>query len=60
MRRFALPLAIALVLPAAAAAHGDKEKHPSISLKANPAMAFSPAHVVLTADLKGGENDDEA
>jgi hypothetical protein len=60
MKRFALPLAIALALPAAAAAHGDKEKHPSISLKANPAMAFSPAHVVLTADLKGGANDDEA
>ena len=36
-----------------------KAKAPSISLKANPAIAFSPARVVVTADLLGGDNDPE-
>lgn len=32
----------------------DKVK---LTLKARPAMAFSPAHIVVTADLTGGPND---
>jgi hypothetical protein len=57
MREFSLSLAIALLLPVAAGA-ADKAK-PSISVKASPVIAFSPARVVVTADLKGGANDYE-
>lgn len=57
MKVFALPLALALAVPVVVAASGPK--HPSLSIKATPAMAFSPAHVVITADLRGGANDDE-
>ena len=58
MRGFSLSLAVALLVPVAAGA-ADKGK-PNISVKANPVIAFSPARVVVTADLKafyGGEND---
>ncbi len=34
----------------------DKKK-PSISIRASPAAGFSPLRVVLTAELKGGDND---
>ncbi|MBW8868957.1 MAG: hypothetical protein JF610_16785 [Acidobacteria bacterium] len=57
MRGFSLSLAVALLLPVAAGA-ADKGK-PNISVKANPVIAFSPARVVVTADLKGGANDYE-
>ena len=57
MRGFSLSLAVALLLPVAAAA-ADKGK-PNISVKASPVIAFSPARVVVTADLKGGANDYE-
>ena len=59
MKLFAVPLAFAfaLAVPFGVAAGGTK--HPSLSIKANPAMAFSPAHIVITADLRGGANDDE-
>lgn len=59
MKVFAVPLAFAfaVAVPFGVAAGGAK--HPSLSMKANPAMAFSPAHIVLTADLHGGANDDE-
>jgi hypothetical protein len=52
-----LPLLLAALAVAAAGA-ADKDK-PSLSVKANPSIAFSPARVVLTADLKGGANDYE-
>ena len=35
----------------------DKEKRPSIELRATPSIAFSPARVVITADLRGGGDD---
>jgi hypothetical protein len=57
MRGFSLSLAIALLLPVAGGA-ADKGK-PSISIKASPVIAFSPARVVVTADLRGGANDYE-
>jgi hypothetical protein len=50
-------LAAAAVSMAVGAA--DKDKKPSLSVKASPSIAFSPARVVLTADLKGGANDYE-
>src|SRR4249920_2068462 len=53
MKAAALLLAIAFV-----AATADKTK-PSITVKASPTVAFSPARVVVTADIKGGPNDSE-
>ena len=53
MKVITLLLALAFV-PGAA----DKGK-PSISVKASPSVAFSPARVVVTADIKGGPNDYE-
>jgi hypothetical protein len=35
----------------------DKEKHATIELRATPSIAFSPARVVVTADLLGGGED---
>jgi hypothetical protein len=59
MKVLALPLVLALVSPALSlGGHSpDKEKRASISLKASPAIAFSPARVVVTADIKGGTDD---
>ena len=37
----------------------DKKAKPSISLKANPMVGFSPTRVVVTADIKGGADDFE-
>jgi hypothetical protein len=34
-------------------------KKPSLSLKANPAVSFAPARIVVIAELKGGTNDSE-
>jgi hypothetical protein len=36
-----------------------KPKKPSVSIKANPTVSFSPARVVFVADLKGGSDDFE-
>jgi hypothetical protein len=57
MKRFSLSLAVVLLLPSVGGA-ADKAK-PNISVKASPVIAFSPARVVVTADLKGGANDYE-
>jgi len=53
MKVITLLLALAFV-PGAA----DKGK-PTISVKASPAVAFSPARVKVTADTNGGPNDYE-
>jgi hypothetical protein len=53
MKAAALLLAIGFV-----AAPADKAK-PSITVRASPTVAFSPARVVVTADIKGGANDNE-
>lgn len=37
----------------------DNNKRPSLSLRAAPAVAFAPARIVLTAELRGGPNDFE-
>ena len=42
--------------PGAAQADGKKSK-PTITLKSTPVMAFSPARMVLTAEIRGGDND---
>jgi hypothetical protein len=59
MKFVGLPLLLALAVSAAPGASGKDKDKPSISLKANPVVAFSPARVVVTADIKGGPNDYE-
>jgi hypothetical protein len=54
MKILALPLMLALALSGA-----DKVKRPKISVKASPAMAISPARVVVSADITGGPDDFE-
>lgn len=52
-------LALSVMLALAAATADDKPKKPKISVKANPAMAISPARVVASADINGGPDDFE-
>jgi hypothetical protein len=55
--RFAAPrIALTLVLIAAVAGAADK---PKLSVKANPTMAFSPARIVVTAEMTGGADTDQ-
>jgi hypothetical protein len=35
----------------------DKKAKPSVSVKVSPAVGFTPARMVLTAELKGGADD---
>ena len=37
----------------------QNDKKASVSLKASPNVGFSPARIVLTAEVKGGPNDAE-
>ena len=37
----------------------DKKAKPSISMKVTPSMGFSPARMVITADLRDGADDYE-
>src|SRR5258708_725796 len=57
MKILAAPIVLALVISGAAS--GDKDKRPKITVKANPRMAFSPARIVVTADVTGGPDDDQ-
>jgi len=59
MKVVALPLVLTLAFPALgpAARTPEKEKRPTVAVKASPSIAFSPARVVVTADIKGGPND---
>jgi hypothetical protein len=43
-----------------AAAGSDKKAKPSVAVRASPTVGFSPARMVLTAELKGGADDYEA
>jgi hypothetical protein len=54
-------LTVLACAPVVAAANlvAQNDKKPSISLKANPTIGFSPARVVVTADVRGGANDAE-
>ena len=62
------PFAAALLLslpPGAAvpvlqsAQEAPKPKKPSMSVKANPSVSFSPAKILFVVDLKGGSDDFE-
>jgi hypothetical protein len=57
-----LALVIGCTITVAAAADKDnnkKGKKASLSVKANPALSFSPAKIVATADLTGGVDAEE-
>ena len=54
----ALALAALFAAPAARAQDKPEEaERPKLTLRSNPAMAFSPALITLTAELKGGDDD---
>ena len=59
--RFPLTIAVAFAIGAVGttSAGTEQNKKPSISIRANPPVGFSPLRVVLTAELKGGTNDYE-
>ena len=40
-------------------AQADKPKRPKLSIRVNPTMAFTPATLTFTAELKDGDNDFE-
>jgi hypothetical protein len=46
--------------PSITAARSDKKAKPSVAVRASPAIGFSPARMVVTAELKGGADDYEA
>jgi len=64
-RAAALIAALCLAAPALARADDkDKEKakkgkRPGLELRATPRFAFSPAHILFTAELKGGDDVEE-
>lgn len=45
--------------PPAAAGGEAKGKKPSLALRSTPRFAFSPAHVLFTAELTGGDDIEE-
>lgn len=54
----ALALAALLAAPAARAQDKPaKPERPKLTLRSSPLMAFSPALITLTAELKGGDDD---
>jgi hypothetical protein len=60
LRRLCPAILCALALAASAhAASPDKKDKPTITVKVSPLIGFSPAQMVLTADLRGGTNDYE-
>ena len=56
-----IALVAAFALSAAALGEGRAQKpdKPSLSLKANPAITFSPANIFFAAEIKGGPDDFE-
>jgi len=61
-RSLALAMAVGSLTVASVAAQDDKGKDkdvkkPSLNLKASPTIVFSPARVVVSAELKGGAED---
>jgi hypothetical protein len=50
---------VAACVAFAAVIHAADDKKASVTLKASPSIGFSPARVVVTAEVKGGPNDAE-
>jgi len=60
LRRVVPAILCASALAISAQAAGpDKKDKPNVSVKVTPIVGFSPARMVLTADLKGGADDYE-
>ena len=57
----ALLVALALATPGVAGADdkGKKGKKPGLHLRATPRFSFSPATILFTAELKGGDDVEE-
>jgi hypothetical protein len=47
---------IAFAVTATTVNSADKPKKPELDLRATPRFAFSPVNIVLTAELRGGED----
>jgi hypothetical protein len=58
---YVIALLVSIFAAGIALAQSDtpKQKKPSVSLKATPAVSFAPSRIVLTADVKGGSDDFE-
>jgi hypothetical protein len=54
-----LTLLVAAILAAPLLADGAKPRKPRLELRASPRMGFSPVHVLLTAELLGGDDVEE-
>jgi len=54
-----VPAVVATLAVAPSGQKPSEQKKPSISVRANPPVGFSPLRVVLTAEVKGGSNDYE-
>lgn len=48
-----------LVASLTAAGQNADDKKPQVAMRASPAISFSPARVVVTAEIRGGANDAE-
>jgi hypothetical protein len=63
LRRSSVAILAGLVLvggvrhTGAAAGADDKKSKPTITVKSTPVMSFSPARIVLTAEIHGGADD---
>lgn len=58
-RAFPAILCATALAVSAQAAGPDKKAKPSVSVKVTPVIGFSPARMVLTAELRGGADDYE-
>lgn len=54
-----LTFVLAAALAAPLFADGSKLRKPRLDLRASPRMGFSPVHVMMTAELMGGDNVEE-
>jgi hypothetical protein len=54
-----LTVAAALSVPLSGANSAGKPDKPNLSLKATPAITFSPANIFFVAEVKGGPDDFE-
>jgi len=54
-----LALSALLTSSNALQAREQSNKKPTLSVKASPSISFAPARVVLVAELKGGNDDEE-
>ena len=57
--RCAFTVLVCAFVMAASSPDIQNDKKASLSLKASPNVGFSPARIVLTAEVKGGPNDAE-